>query len=143
MLAHYPQSWVIDLLHPGILRDYQAFPERLYEVVQASPFKTIIIDEIQKAPELLSIVHSLIEQKQGWQFILTGSSARKLKRAGVDLMAGRAVVKYMHPFMALVFASRGIFTSFRAGCATTTLFLMRRSRIPIIAMANGNQQWHV
>jgi predicted AAA+ superfamily ATPase len=42
----------------------------------------------------------LLEEKQGWQFILTGSSARKLKRSGVNLLAGRAVVRHLHPFMA-------------------------------------------
>jgi predicted AAA+ superfamily ATPase len=97
---HYSHALLIDLLDPGQLRQYQAYPERLEQVVQGSIAKTIIIDEIQKAPELLSVVHRLIEQKQGWQFILTGSSSRKLKRAGVDLLAGRAVIRYMHPFMA-------------------------------------------
>jgi len=96
----YPQGHFIDLLNPGELRRYQANPERLEEIVQASLSKTIIIDEIQKAPDLLSVVHRLIEQKQGWQFILTGSSARKLKRAGVDLLAGRAAIRHLHPFMA-------------------------------------------
>ena len=46
------------------------------------------------------MVHRLIEKKQQWQFVLAGSSARKLKREGVDLLAGRAVVRHMHPFMA-------------------------------------------
>ena len=51
-------------------------------------------------PELLSAVHALIEEGRDWRFVLTGSSARKLRRNGVDLMAGRAVVRTMHPFMA-------------------------------------------
>lgn len=97
---HYPDGLFIDLLNPTLLRQYQAYPERLEEVVQGTTTKTIIIDEIQKAPELLSVVHRLIEQKQERQFILTGSSSRKLKRAGVDLLAGRAVIRQMHPFMA-------------------------------------------
>ena len=59
----------------------------------------IIVDEVQKVPELLDAVHMLIEEKQGQQFILTGSSARKLKRSGTDLLAGRALLKYMHPFL--------------------------------------------
>ncbi len=98
--THYPDGHFIDLLNPSELRHFQARPERLEEVVQATDSKTIILDEIQKIPEILTVVHRLIEQKQGWQFVLTGSSARKLKRAGVDLLAGRAVVRYMHPFMA-------------------------------------------
>jgi len=97
---HYLDAHYIDLLNPGELRLYQAKPERLEEIVHASLSKTIIIDEIQKTPELLSVVHRLIEQNHGWQFILTGSSARKLKRAGVDLLAGRAAMRHFHPFMA-------------------------------------------
>lgn len=97
---NYPEALRIDLLKPDIYRQYQARPERLTETVRASVSKTIIIDEVQKIPELLNVVHLLIEEKQGWQFILTGSSARKLKRAGVNLLAGRAVVRHLHPFMA-------------------------------------------
>jgi uncharacterized protein len=100
LAAHYPKALYINLLNPEILREYLAYPERLGPRVRASENPCIIIDEIQKAPTLLSIVHSLIEEKQGWQFILTGSSARKLKRAGVDLLAGRALVRHLHPFMA-------------------------------------------
>ena len=50
---------------------------------------TVIIDEIQKLPELLDEVHSLIQRK-GIRFILSGSSARKLKRLGTNLLGGRA-----------------------------------------------------
>lgn len=98
---HYPHAIFIDLLEPETYRSYKAFPERLRDFVQAnSTTETFIIDEVQKVPELLSVVHLLLEEKKGWQFILTGSSARKLKRAGVDLLAGRATLKHMHPFMA-------------------------------------------
>ena len=97
---YYPEALRIDLLKPDVIRQYQAYPERLEETVRGSKAKTIIIDEVQKLPELLNVVHSLIEEKMGWQFILTGSSARKLKRAGVNLLAGRATVRHLHPFMA-------------------------------------------
>jgi uncharacterized protein len=97
----YPEGLIIDLLEPDTYRAYLAYPERLSATVAAHPhIRTFIIDEVQKIPELLSVVHQLIEQKQGWQFILTGSSARKLKRSGVDLLAGRAQLKHLHPFMA-------------------------------------------
>ena len=59
-----------------------------------------VVDEVQKVPELLSVVHSLIEEHLGIRFVLTGSSARKLKRTGADLLSGRALKKTMHPFMA-------------------------------------------
>ncbi len=74
--------------------------EELLKITDTQRTLPIIIDEIQKVPSLLSLVHRLIEKKQGWQFVLTGSSARKLKREGVDLLAGRAVIRRMHPFMA-------------------------------------------
>ncbi len=57
----------------------------------------IVIDEIQKLPELLDEVHRLIE-KRGLKFLLTGSSARKLRRGGVNLLGGRARYKVLHPF---------------------------------------------
>ena len=92
--------WV-DLLDPEEFRSYSARPERLRELVLGNRDKRIIvIDEIQKVPDLLSVVHMLIEKKQGWQFILTGSSSRKLKRTGVDLLAGRVLKLTLHPFMA-------------------------------------------
>ena len=58
------------------------------------------MDEVQKVPDVLSVVHSLIEEHLGVQFVLTGSSARKIKRTGADLLAGRAIRKTMHPFIA-------------------------------------------
>ncbi|MDI6739730.1 MAG: AAA family ATPase [Candidatus Edwardsbacteria bacterium] len=98
---NYPDALWIDLLEPDVFRSYSARPERLREVVLAYPDKrTVVVDEVQKVPELLSLVHSLIEKKMKYQFILTGSSSRKIKRTGVDLLAGRVVKKTLHPFMA-------------------------------------------
>lgn len=96
----YPKAVLIDLLEPEIYRQYKSFPERLRQVVAASKQVVFIVDEIQKAPALLTVIHGLIEENKQWVFVLTGSSARKLKREGVDLLAGRALLKYMHPFMA-------------------------------------------
>lgn len=101
MHAHYKDALWIDLLNPETLRSYSAHPERLFDVVQGNPDKkVIVIDEVQKIPSLLSVVHALIEEKRGLQFVLTGSSSRKLKRTGADLMAGRALQRHLHPFMA-------------------------------------------
>lgn len=98
---HLGNALIIDLLAPEVYRPYSAKPERLREVAEAQTSgNCIVIDEIQKLPQLLDVVHQLMEQRAGWRFVLTGSSARKLKRSGVDLLAGRAVVKTMHPFMA-------------------------------------------
>jgi len=92
---------LIDLLDPERVRFFSAMPERLRELMDAYPKPSIlVIDEVQKVPDLLPVVHSLLEQKKGWTFILTGSSARKLKRTGVDLLGGRAILYTMHPFIA-------------------------------------------
>lgn len=102
MHDRYNNALWVDLLRPDVLRNFMSKPERLYDLIAANPTKkNIVIDEVQKAPALLEVVHSLIEEKRGLQFILTGSSARKLKRAGADLMAGRALKRTFHPFMAV------------------------------------------
>ncbi len=97
----FPDAFRIDLLKPENERRFLAYPERLSELLLAEPQqKTVIIDEVQKVPTLLTTVHRLIEEKSGYQFILTGSSARKLKRTGADLLGGRAAKRTLHPFMA-------------------------------------------
>lgn len=107
MRTLYPDALWIDLLNPETLRSYSARPERLLDVVQAlTNNKVIVIDEVQKIPSLLSVVHALIEEKKGWQFVLTGSSSRKLKRTGADLLGGRALNRQLHPFMAAELGSR-------------------------------------
>lgn len=97
---HGEDIWV-DLMLPNVLRTYLGNPERLIDLVEANPEKkVVVIDEVQKAPGLLSVVHALIEQKQGVKFILTGSSSRKLKQIGADLLGGRALKRTLHPLMA-------------------------------------------
>jgi uncharacterized protein len=97
----YPDALWIDLLAPEVHRQLAARPERLRELVAGNPEREVcVIDEVQKAPVLLDVVHDLIERGPSPRFVLTGSSARKLKRSGVDLLAGRAVVRSLHPFMA-------------------------------------------
>jgi len=97
----YPGALRIDLLEPATLRELAARPERLREVAGGrKELKQIVIDEVQKLPELLEVVHAMIEERSGIQFILTGSSARKLRRSGVNLLGGRAANRSLHPFMA-------------------------------------------
>ncbi len=96
-----PPAQFLDFLDPEIFRHYKAKPELFRELVDGNPStKIFVLDEIQKIPEILTVIHSLIEKKKGIQFILTGSSARKLKQSGVDLLAGRALFCKMHPFTA-------------------------------------------
>ncbi|HPT69895.1 MAG TPA: AAA family ATPase, partial [Syntrophomonas sp.] len=73
----YPDALWIDLLKPDVFRTFASRPERIIELVHGNPGSSVVVvDEVQKVPELLSAVHSLIEEKSGRQFILTGSSAR-------------------------------------------------------------------
>ncbi|MEI8301006.1 MAG: AAA family ATPase [Chlamydiota bacterium] len=97
----YADAYWINLLDPEVFRFFAAAPERLrFALEEASTKKIIVIDEIQKIPELLDVIHSLIEEKKGYQFVMTGSSSRKLKKYGVNLLAGRALLRYMFPFIA-------------------------------------------
>lgn len=92
-------SLFIDLLDTEFEEKFAKNPRELIEIVESLPskIKYIIIDEVQKNPKLLDIVHYLIEKKKKI-FILTGSSARKLKYGGANLLAGRAFVYDLHPF---------------------------------------------
>jgi predicted AAA+ superfamily ATPase len=97
----FPAALVVDLLQPDVYREMSARPERLRALVLGAPHcDTVVVDEVQRVPELLNVVHALIEQPVSQRFVLTGSSARKLRRGGVDLLAGRALYYSMHPFMA-------------------------------------------
>lgn len=92
---------MVDLLDPATLRGLAACPERLREMVHGAPaVECIVIDEVQKLPGILEVVHALIEERTGKDFVLTGSSARKLRRSGVNLLGGRAGRLSLHPFMA-------------------------------------------
>lgn len=89
----------IDFLEPGTFRTFASFPETLIKTFYAVKPEKIIIDEVQKVPEILGVVHKLMEEHKV-RFILTGSSPRKLKKTGADMLGGRAVYCRMHPFTA-------------------------------------------
>ena len=93
-------SLYIDLLDPQTEDRYRVHPNTLKEQIAGRKnLKWVIIDEVQKLPKLLNIVHQLMESTK-LKFILSGSSARKLKRGGANLLAGRAFVFYLYPFTA-------------------------------------------
>lgn len=97
----FPEALRFDLLAPDVLRALQARPERLRErLAAAAGADTVVIDEIQKAPQLLDVVHALIEEQPALRFVLTGSSARKLRHGAANLLGGRLVAASMPPFMA-------------------------------------------
>ncbi|MEJ2190229.1 MAG: AAA family ATPase [Acidobacteriota bacterium] len=112
----FPDALVVDLLAPEVYREMSSRPERLAELVLANVDRMpVVIDEVQRVPELLNVVHDLVERKMGLRFILTGSSARKLRRGGVDLLAGRALFRTLHPFMAAELPSFNLQTALTDG----------------------------
>jgi len=96
----FPQAKFYDLLEADTFRELSAAPELIRQRLQAED-TLVIIDEIQKLPTLLDEVHLLIERNKSLRFILTGSSARKLKRGGANLLAGRALICRLHPLVSL------------------------------------------
>jgi len=87
--AHYGDSLWVDLLRSSTFRSLAVRPEELAEMVRARKANFVVIDEIQKVPELLDEVHRLHEQ--GVRFALCGSSARKVRRRHANLLGGRAL----------------------------------------------------
>ena len=85
-----------DLLDEEIFDRLLRQPQILEEVCQQGRYEWIVIDEVQRLPKLLNVVHRMIEKK-GQKFALTGSSARKLKRGSANLLAGRAFVNHLFP----------------------------------------------
>lgn len=95
----FPNAIYFDLLQTDVLNRFRQRPALLRESLeQANEGSLVIIDEIQQIPELLNEIHWLITNKQ-IRFILCGSSARKLKRQGVNTLGGRAVPQYLFPFV--------------------------------------------
>ena len=95
----FPQAKFYDLLEADTFRELSAAPELIRQRLEPQD-QLVIIDEIQKLPLLLDEVHLLIERNKDLRFILTGSSARKLKRGGANLLAGRALTWHLHPLIA-------------------------------------------
>lgn len=96
-----PEALYINLLRPEVHRDLLARPEGLRELVRgARESRDVVVDEVQRAPELLHVVHDLLESPSPPRFILTGSSARKVRRDAPNLLGGRALVRTLHPFIA-------------------------------------------
>ena len=99
---HFQPDLTVDLLRSAEFLKLSADPGLLRSRVEAlPPGSKIVIDEIQKLPILLDEVHSLIfDYRDNYQFALTGSSARKLKQADANMLAGRAFKREMFPLCA-------------------------------------------
>ena len=89
------EAKVYDLLDTSIFLALSRDPGRIAQEVNPQD-RLIVIDEIQRLPELLNEVHRLIEAR-GIRFLMTGSSARKIRRGGINLLGGRARTKQLHP----------------------------------------------
>ena len=92
----FPEAVYLDLLESDLYLELLASPGRLEQKIPPRHRGWVVIDEVQKVPALLDEIHRLIERR-GVRFGLTGSSARALRRRGINLLAGRALSLTMHP----------------------------------------------
>ncbi len=106
--ASFPDAVMVDLLDANERRTLSAHPERLRERAldaaarrsESAGVTYVVVDEVQRVPALLDVVHALIESQHRFRFVLTGSSARKLRRGGANFLGGRASDLRLHPFLA-------------------------------------------
>jgi predicted AAA+ superfamily ATPase len=97
--SEFPSAHVIDLLSEEKYQQLLANPALFADEMRALKAGSwVVVDEIQRLPQLLNEVQRFLEEKR-LRFVLCGSSARKLRRAGVNLLAGRAWHRAMHPFL--------------------------------------------
>ena len=95
----FPQAHRIDLLDEALFQSYLAdIGSFAGELRSLAPGSIVVVDEVQRLPALLNEVHRHMEDRR-LRFVLCGSSARKLKTAGTNLLAGRAVRRHLHPFL--------------------------------------------
>lgn len=125
----FPDALFVNLLDAATYRELAARPERLSQRVAASGASTVVVDEVQRLPELLCTVHSLLESDRPVRFVLTGSSVRSLRSAGVNLLGGRAAHRELHPFLAAELGS-----SFRLDDA------LAHGLVPVVAQAANPRQ---
>ncbi len=95
----FPDSCRFDLLNEALYQDYLRDPSLFGRELTLLPdASTVIVDEVQRLPTLLNEVHRFIEERQ-FRFVLLGSSARKLKQVGTNLLAGRALQRLLLPLL--------------------------------------------
>lgn len=111
----FPNAILFDLLKTDVRKRFAKNPELLREILAKEPEGTlIVIDEIQKVPELLDEVHGLMVDN-GLRFILCGSSARKLKKAGANTLGGRAEPLNLFPLVSAEIPDFDIYKAVRNG----------------------------
>ena len=124
-------TWTVDLLRSDdylrFLKDPSQFRREAEHQIDGGDVQTIFVDEVQRIPELLNEVHGLIESRRV-RFVLTGSSARKLKRGGANLLAGRAAIRHLHPL-----------TFLEMGKAFDLTQALRFGTLPPVAIADDDE----
>jgi predicted AAA+ superfamily ATPase len=95
--THFGDAIYLDFLRPELLRNLLGSEHRLEQYIPSDYKGWVVMDEIQKVPNLLDEVHRLIEERKELYFVLTGSSARKLRHNQVNLLAGRALQYQFFP----------------------------------------------
>ncbi len=97
--ATFPTAHAVNLLDEALYQSYLARTDLFAAELRAlKPGSLVVVDEVQRLPQLLNEVHRFMEERK-LRFALCGSSARKLKQSGTNLLAGRAVRRAMHPFL--------------------------------------------
>ncbi len=126
----FPDALVLDLRAGPLARALAAAPERLHDALDAArEGQWIVIDEVSRVPAVLDVVHQRMDRDPTRRFLLTGSSARSLHRAGVNLLGGRAGRRLMPPFLASEL--EGAFTLARA---------QRLGLLPVVWTADDPEQ---
>lgn len=95
--THFKDAIYLDFLRPALYQRLLGSENRLEEYIPSDYSGWVVLDEVQKIPNLLDEVHRLIEERKDLYFVLTGSSARKLRRSNVNLLAGRALQYHFFP----------------------------------------------
>lgn len=127
--TRFEDALVVNLLAFDVMLRHERDPQTFRAEVLAQPrTRWIVVDEVQRVPRLLDEVHFLMEEKGYRRFALTGSSARKLKRGAANLLAGRAIVKKLHPL-----------TSAEMGFSVPVAQLLRYGAMPLSVNAPDDE----
>ena len=103
LLSSLAPDLSLNLANPRVFRDFVGYPERLARELRAArpEVRTVFLDEVQRVPALLDVVQLFLDEHPGrFRFLLSGSSARKLRRGQANLLPGRIHVHRMHPLLA-------------------------------------------
>jgi uncharacterized protein len=126
--SRFEGALVFNLLPPESMVRYERDPAHFRGEVLAHPRERwIVVDEVQRVPKLLDEVHFLMEEEGYRNFVLSGSSARKLRRGRANLLAGRAIVRRLHPL-----------TTAEMGFSVPTKQLLRYGSMPLSVTATSD-----